>query len=1241
METNMGLSATLQDVIKNNKFYDYDEALESSLDYFNGSEMEATTFLNKYALKTLDNEYIELNPDDMHRRLASQFARIEQKYPNPLTEDEIYSYLKNFEKLIPNGSIMAGLGNPFQIMTLSNCFVIGNEADSYGGILQIDQELVQLMKRRAGVGIDISHLRPSGEEVRNAARTSTGAASFMDRFSNSTREVAQGGRRGALMETIDIRHPDVFDFVNKKTDNESVTGANVSVKVVDEFMEALHNDQPFILRWPVEASVDEAEVTREIDPNELWDLIVENAHQFAEPGVLFWDRIRRESPADCYEQYGYKTLSTNPCIVGDTLIATADGRNAVPIEQLAFEGEDVPVYSTNPETGKVEIKMGRNPRKTGDEKEVWKLILDDGSELIATPDHKVLLRSGEYKELQNLETGDSIFPWNSFDSNNYRQISNSGASLKNSDWRRNRRQYRLIHEFYNGPVNAKKYAIHHKDFNSFNDAIENLEVMEHEEHRQLHADMMMGENNPYHQMSDEWKFNFASHPGEENPNYSGVSNEELREIGIGLASNLGRRFSRKEWREFAKERGLPQRFTDFRNCEEYNGVVEFGKWCAEKAGHGEFNDVDTRVIRCYQRLNKDGYVVKIENGECLIQGIDSNGDIVWVNHCKKNNINTIKDQDLEATYNHKVESVEFHGYQDVYNITVDDNHNYHVITSTEDDEFIDSSGICIRNCGEVPLCPYDSCRLLAMNLFGFVKEPFTDDAYFDWDEFKEAARVAQRLMDDVVDLELEAIDRIIEKIDSDPEADQIKRTERELWQKIRQKAKRGRRTGLGLTALGDTLAALGIRYGSEESLDVAEKIVQTQKLEAYRSSVEMAKQRGSFDVYSPDAEKNNPFIQRIADEDSDLYREMVANGRRNIAIMSIAPTGTVSMMAQTTSGVENLFKPYYFRSRKVNPNDENVQVDYVDDVGDAWQEFVVFHPRFKQWIETQGYDVEEMKEMSREGLEELARHSPYDGATVSDVDWANKVRMQGRIQKHIDHSISVTTNLPEDISVQRVKEVYDVAWEAGCKGQTVYREGSRTGVLNTESKTGSEDNGKITHTDAPKRPETLPCQIHQIRYDGDNWKILVGFLEDDPYEVFALKTGGDTGVHLRFVDSDNTRIEQGVIRKLGGGEYNLEAEDGKVVIEDIAQYAPDDEVRAMTRMISLSLRHGTRLDYITEQLEKAEGSIVSFSQSVLKAMRDYINFDSDEEACPECEQTGVLEYKEGCLSCSSCGWSRC
>ena len=823
---------------------DYDTALEKSKEYFDGGEMEASVFLDKYALKDNEGNLYEATPDDMHERLAKELFRIESKYPNPRTYTEILDSMKGFKYLIPQGSPMAGTGNLFQIMSLSNCFVVHNDSDSYGGIMRTDEQLTHLMKRRAGVGTDISHLRPATTPVNNAARSSTGAVSFMERYSNTTREVAQSGRRGALMLTISGLHPDVEDFIDIKMDEQKVTGANISIRQFDTFLEAVDNgDDEFTLHFPVDKPVEEATFTKVVNPQEIWNKIIKNAHSRAEPGLLFWDTIIDESIPDCYSDLGFKTISTNPC-------------------------------------------------------------------------------------------------------------------------------------------------------------------------------------------------------------------------------------------------------------------------------------------------------------------------------------------------------------------------------------------------GEITLCDKDSCRLLAINLWSFVKNPFTEDAYFDWETFEEQVILGERLMDDIIDLELESVQRIIDKIEADEEPDEIKFVELSLWRGIKEKAEQGRRTGLGITAVGDMLAGLGIRYGSDESIEFMDELMKFKKHKEYESSVIMAEERGSFPIWDPEREKDNPFLLRLRDENPSLWERMMHSGRRNIALSTIAPTGTTSMMARTTSGIENLFLPVYFRSKKVNPNDANVRVDYTDEVGDSWQEYPVFHYHFKTYLKANGLTDDDILSLTKEEADEWVEKSPYYGATVNDVDWVKKVELQGVVQKHIDHSISVTVNLPEDIPVEKVHDVYMKAWKSGCKGVTIYRDGSRGGVLNTKSKKDQKQG--IVHNDAPKRPDELPCDVYHTTAKGERWTVFVGILEGNPYEVFA--TRGEHGKHRTT----------GKIVKVKQGHYKFENGD---IVEDITKDNTDEE-SALTRLISTSLRHGARIDFVVEQLNKSEGTIVSFSKAIARQLKKYVGdeervLDNTSLECPDDGQECQLIYEEGCVKCAVHGKSKC
>ena len=837
------------------KTYTYEEALAESKIYFKGDELAASVWINKYAMKDSQGNIYEKSPAEMHQRLANEFARIESKYPNPLTSEDIYELLKDFKHIIPQGGPMAGIGNDHQVASLSNCFVIGhnNPADSYGGIMKIDEEQVQLMKRRGGVGHDLSHIRPAGSPVLNSALTSTGIVPFMERYSNSTREVAQDGRRGALMLSISIKHPDSENFIDAKMEKGKVTGANVSVKVDDEFMRSALSGKPYVQQYPVYSNA--PKVTKEIDASALWKKIIHNAWKSAEPGVLFWDTILRESVADCYADKGYRTVSTNPC-------------------------------------------------------------------------------------------------------------------------------------------------------------------------------------------------------------------------------------------------------------------------------------------------------------------------------------------------------------------------------------------------GEIPLCPYDSCRLIAVNLYSYVDNPFTPEASFNFDLFKTHVRKAMRLMDDLIDLEMEKIDAIIAKVRKDPEDADVKRNELELWEKIKSKSLGGRRTGLGITGEGDMLAALGYTYGSDKAIEFATLVQKTLAVEAYRSSVEMARERGAFPIYDSNKEINNPMISRIRREDEELYDTMVHYGRRNISLLTIAPTGTTSLMTQTTSGIEPVFLPFYKRRRKVNPNDLNAKIAFKDENGDCFEEYYVFHHGFLTWCSVNGYDVEAVKNMSEKEISDLVKKSPYHKATSNDIDWVAKVKMQGKMQKWVDHSISVTVNLPNDISEEMVSEVYRTAWECGCKGITVYRDGSRTGVL-----VSAKDKKEDTYKKPVSRPKSLEADVIRFRNGSEQWIAFVGKHEGRPYEIF-------TGLvdETRSVPSS---ITTGWIVKEKGEDgaksrYDFHYKDkyGYPCILGGISHMFDKEFWNYAKLISGVIRNGMPIVDIVnlvKGLNLDDESINTWKNGIERALKRYIPDGTKAKAgakCPNCGSTRLI-YKEGCLACQDCDYSKC
>lgn len=838
--------------------YTYDEAYEASLEYFDGDELSARVWVSKYALKDSFGNIYEKTPADMHRRIAGEITRIELKYPNPMSHDEVFDLLDHFRYIVPQGSPMTGIGNNYQVASLSNCFVIGldGKPDSYGGVIRIDEEQVQLMKRRGGVGHDLSHIRPKGMPVKNSALTSTGLVPFMERYSNSTREVAQDGRRGALMLTVSIKHPDSEAFIDAKMTEGKVTGANVSVRIDDEFMRCATEGTAYKQTFPVDPNSTPV-VTREIDAKALWAKIIHNAWKSAEPGVLFWDTILRESVPDCYADLGFQTISTNPC-------------------------------------------------------------------------------------------------------------------------------------------------------------------------------------------------------------------------------------------------------------------------------------------------------------------------------------------------------------------------------------------------GEIPLCPYDSCRLLAVNLFSYVENPFTDKAFFNFDLFRTHIAKAQRIMDDIIDLEAEKIDKIIEKIKSDPETDEVKASELRLWEKIRNKTLQGRRTGVGTTGEGDMLAALGLRYGTKEATDFSELVHKNLALAAYRSSVTMASERGAFSIYDPAREADNPFIRRIAEADPELYELMKRDGRRNIACLTIAPTGTTSLMTRTTSGIEPVFMPVYKRRRKVNPNDEQVRIDYVDESGDAFEEYIVYHPRFIDWMKVAGKELRQ--DYTQEQLDELVAQSPYYKATANDIDWLEKVRMQGRVQKWVDHSISVTINLPANVSESLVNDLYVEAWRSGCKGCTVYREGSRSGVLLSIDKKKKNSDATPDGTTI-KRPAELEADIVRFQNNKEKWIAFIGLRDEHPYEIFTGLADDDDGIFvpksvshgkiIKAVDADgNKRYDFQFINKRGH----------KTTIEGLSdKFNP--EYWNYAKLISGVLRYGMPIDQVLKLvggLELNSQSINTWKMGVERALKKYLpnGTKAKGQKCPNCGNETLI-YQEGCLICTSCGSSRC
>ena len=1287
----------------------YAQAFDLSHAYFN-NKLAAKVYVDKYALRTPQGDILEPTPDLMHRRLAKEFARIEAKYPNPLSEDEIFGYLDQFRYIIPQGSPMAGIGNKFAKVSLSNCFVLRSPFDSMSGIGTTVIEEKEIMKRRGGVGFDISNIRPKGLPTSNAAGSTDGIEVFMEEFSDACRRTAQHGRRGALMITISVHHPEIKTFLHSKEDLKKVTGANISIRLSDEFMNAVKNGEGFQLRFPVDSP--NPTVSETIDARTLWDEIIGAAYKSAEPGLLFWDTIMKYCPANCYPNF--ITISTNPCFSGDTLIAVADGRNAVCIKQLAEEGKDVPVYSVNPVSGMVNIKMARNPRITGFNRKLVRVTLDDGSHFDVTPDHKCLLLDGSVVLAKNLLNGASLprflkerKPVKTGGKDYWLLHSNTKNMMDNRIF-----EHRLIANYFN-PVkwaeiygNAKAggwaktggLVVHHKDYDGLNNTPENLEIMTFKDHQNFHAQ--------------------HDNVGENNNRYLGVTNAQVKEHALELTRNLNRRFSSNEWLVYALANKLPQNFSMWRQKGFYTSPTMMAKSCANELGL-ENGNLDPRLTKTLASMLEQGYEAKIIGNQVMVQKtcetccslfeIEHNRreisfcsqtcSLVYVNNSKeiavkrsfarnkeameKSTINrqnqsrifsalkftlsrepTMKEWEQACkienvpsrvgkmlkygfqnfqqvkkagnAYNHKVVSVvELEGEHNVYNITVDDNHTLATITNANERKM---DGVFVFNCGELTLSAYDSCRLLLVNALSFIRNAFTSDACVDWALFNKIAMIAQRLMDDLVDLEIECVDGILAKIHSDPEPEEIKAIELTLWNRIREACVNGRRTGLGLTGVGDMVATMNMRYGSPESIALVEKLYKELALASYASSIELAKERGTFPAFSYDLEKDHPFLNRIWDASPELYQEYIKFGRRNIANLTTPPAGSTSILAKSvegfgvTSGIENVLFIRAIRRKKINPTDKDARVDFVDDMGDKWTEFFVYHPGFEAW-----------KHITSKTDNDV-QASPYWNSTADDVDWSAKVDMQAVAQKWVDHSISNTTNLPEDVSIETVKDVYMRGWGQGCKGVTIYRKNSRAGVVLSEKDKLSKKVDFEEHH-APKRSKELECDVYHSTIQGEKWTIFIGKLNGKPYELM--------GGLAKYVNLPK-RVRSGMIVKHNGEinparydfhyDYDKGPED-EAIIKDMGNVFENPVNAAFTRTISLSLRHGVPVQYICEQLLKGaekESDLFSFSKVMSRVLKNYIQDGTKtaQKTCPECKSVN-LAYQQGCVACTDCGYSKC
>jgi ribonucleotide reductase alpha subunit len=1124
--------------------YKYEQVYKEALAYFKGDDAVARIWISKYCLKDQQGNYYELTPDDMHHRLAKEFSRIESKYPKSINEQIVFDLLKDFKYIVPQGSPMAGIGNSFVMTSLSNCFVIDSPHDSYAGIFYSEQEMVSIMKRRGGVGLSIHSLRPKDMPTTSVSEKSSGLVLFSERYSNATREVAQDGRRGALMLSCRVTHPDILHMISAKVNTQKITGANVSIMINDEFMEAVKNDTDYEVFF----ESPKGNIRHKLNARVVWTQIVTNAWKSAEPGILFWDTVLRESPADCYVEEGYRTIGTNPCFVGNTIVAVADGRNGVKIKDLAEANEPFLVYSArnNKSSGnhggawKAEIKMAK-AFKTGIRK-VLQIFLSDRSSFQCTPDHLLATSCGTYVEAKD-SLGCQLGKFYSFSNKNSGQHYRSINSKTNGT----AKQYRMLWSHINGNYDGSLFNVDHINGDSTDDSINNLRLLSIEEHRAVTK--RFGDDNPIKKIV-------------------GTTRHQLMNKRKNILANA----SRYEW---GKDR--------------LDSLLK------------EFDDKYSDTLLSLEPENLNVYLDEGVFVEYIAEGAE----------------------------------------EEVYDLTVEDNHNFYIITNTDDDRFLNSSGVLVHNCGELPLCAQDSCRLMVLNLYSYIENPFTSRATFDVDLFKQHVNIAQRLMDDMVDLEIEKVDLIIDKIERDDDPEHLKFVERNLWKGIREKAVNGRRTGLGITAEGDMIAAMGLRYGSEEATKFAVKVHKILAIESYKASIEMAEERGCFPVWDLQKEKKNPFLNRIigttvkGDDNIDYtfpenwVKNYLKFGRRNIANLTISPAGTTSSMTNTTSGIEPCFLPIYKRRRKTHEKERSV---FTDEKGDMWEEYKVVHPKFKIWYEvnwerlgTHNYPIEYMNDQE---IEELVKKSPYHKACSNDVDWVAKIKMQGEIQKWIDHSISVTVNLPKETTVETVEKVYMAAYESGCKGCTVYRDGSRSGILISDKK---EEESEIVYKKALVRPETLECDIFNKTVLGQDWTVLVGLLKGKPFEIFALS-------QLNQIDFPN-EIKRGKIKCLKSGHYQLTGErNGKVyVIENVIPHLKDNESTG-TRQYSTQLRYGIKPIEIVKQIDKY-ATITSFDKAISRVLKNYTNGEKSGDVCPICHSK--LIFEDGCEKCPNGDFSKC
>lgn len=1327
--------------------YNYDEVYTSTLDYFNGDDLATQVWISKYAKSELQDDgttlYYERTPDDMFHRIASEISRAGMKYNNPLSENEVYELIKDYKYILFAGRPMAGIGVD-DAVSISNCFVVGRPGqDSYGTIATIDQEIMQLSKRGGGVGTDLSDYRPNGAKVHNAARTSSGPVEICaNRFSNTIREVGQNGRRGALMLSMDITHPSAEEFMDAKMEDGKITGANISVKLYDDWMKSALG---------IDCEMDK-------EKNRLWKKIIHNATTKAEPGVLFWDTVLRESPADCYADYGFKTISTNPCVTGDTMVAVADGRGYVSIKQLADEGNDVPVYCLN-NNDNLTVELMRNPRITG-HAPIYKITLENGHEIKCTGNHKLKVNNIGYVEAKDLKIGDSMFLMSKYEANwkdIYKTNSNKGTNyyfVNTSNKSSLKPEHRYIYNYYN--VDDPQ-VIHHANFDGLNNHPENLIGMTAKEHNEYHADRIKGENNPIHKVladPDRAKI-YKEHlsdavSGLKNGNANPITNEEYLEHGIKLTKQLGRQITSQDWEIYTKANNLPM-YSGYRQ-KTFGDIFNFFKICAD-ANNISYLNYDARFIRRYYKclsidptaFIKDNEIYVIKKCEYCGKEYEHLFDMREISFCsmtcanhyansttdcnirRKNSIrkfykekadnnkieqikiynelvvlgNTTEKKFHELckergvphrfnttfgfknynelkvaanSYNHKIINIEILPAEDVYNGTVDKYHNFFIGKFEETSEFGKPKYLSVNNkqCGEIPLAAGDACRLMSLNLYSYVIDPFTENARFDFDKFINHAKLSIKLMDNMIDLENEKIDRILSKIDGDPETDETKAVEKNLWIRVKHMNNFGRRSGIGFTALGDMLAALGLKYGTPEATEFVEYVQRIMATSVYIGSCDLVQvdNRPSFGCFNYELEKDNPFLNRISthwnnnipycdNTIEDILAEEFYNkwnkGRRNIALLTCAPAGSLSTQSQTTSGLEPVFMISYRRRRKIDKN-SGIKADFIDKTGDHFIEFNVVHNKFIEWYrithEMTFNDAKTFLEgLSTDKLNDIIKQSPYFGATAMDCDWHERINMQAALQRYVDHSLSVTCNLPKGTSEEVVEDVYRTAWLSGCKGCTIYVDGCRDGVLINKEEKKCECN-KFMESVSPKRPKKLPCQIVRFSNKGTKWIAAVGLYEDKPYEIFTgiaekleIPTNAKdtyivrTKVNKEFVDEDTGEI---ITKKVSRYDIEYVDENGNVKVVEGLSSAFNPEYWNYAKLISGLFRHGMPPHYVAKVVEsmdfKDEG-INTWKNGIIRALKPFMKDEKTGDKCPKCG--GELWRVSGCIQCPDCGWSKC